>query len=93
MEKEIAGGATAAEAAQITQYEANIGLGITRFMYGCAVETLCEFWKYGEELRMWHNQKYDYSGEGIVNSAIFEIPDHEYEPEDPSDMEQSGMTM
>ena len=93
MEKEIAGGATVAEAAQRTRYEADKGLGITGFMYGCAVKTLSEFWKYGEELRAWHNLQYDYAGEGVVNPAILEMPDHEYEPEKTGDMEQSGMIM
>ncbi len=93
MEKEIAGGATVAEAAQRTQYEADEGLGITGFMYGYAVGTLSEFWKYGKELRAWHNLQYDYAGEGVVNPAILEMPDHEDKPEETGDMEQLEMTM
>ena len=35
--------------------KADKGLGITGFMYGCAVSVLVEMWEYGEELRKWHN--------------------------------------
>ena len=47
--------------------------GITGFMYGCAVNILSRVWKYGDELRMWHNGKYDYQGEGTVNPAILTV--------------------
>jgi len=47
--------------------------GITGFMYGCAVSILSQCWKYGEELRKWHNKEYDYEGEGVVNPAILTI--------------------
>lgn len=32
--------------------------GITGFMYGSAVAVLSQCWKYGEELRRWHNKKW-----------------------------------
>lgn len=48
-------------------------LGITGFMYGCAVSILASCWKYGEELRKWHNKDYKYDGEGVVNPAILSI--------------------
>lgn len=47
--------------------------GITGFMYGCAVSILSQCWKYGEELRKWHNKEYDYDGDGVVNPAILTI--------------------
>lgn len=47
--------------------------GITGFMYGCAVSILFHCWKYGEELRKWHNKKYNYDGDGVVNPAILTI--------------------
>lgn len=47
--------------------------GITGFMYGCSVNILSRVWKYGDELRMWHNGKYDYHGEGTVNPAILTV--------------------
>lgn len=47
--------------------------GITVFTYGCAVDILCRHWKYGEELRKWHNKKYNYDGEEDVNPAIMTI--------------------
>ena len=47
--------------------------GITGFMYGCAVSILSHCWKYGEELRKWHNKEYNYEGDGVVNPAVFTI--------------------
>lgn len=53
-------------------HEADIE-GITGFMYGCAVSILTQSWKYGEELRKWHNREYNYDGDGVVNPAILTI--------------------
>lgn len=47
--------------------------GITGFMYGCAVSILSQCWKYGEELRKWHNKEYNYEGDGVVNPAVLNI--------------------
>ena len=47
--------------------------GITGFMYGCAVSILALCWKYGKELRKWHNKEYNYDGDGVVNPAIMNI--------------------
>lgn len=47
--------------------------GITGFMYGCAVSILTQFWVYGEELRKWHNERYNYDGDGVVNPAVMSI--------------------
>lgn len=54
------------------RHEADIEF-ITGFMYGCAVNILSQCWKYGEELRKWHNKKYNYEGDGVVNPAIVSI--------------------
>ena len=43
---------------------------ITGFMYGYAVSILSSFWKYGEELRVLYNSKYNYEGDGVVNPVI-----------------------
>lgn len=53
-------------------YEANTE-SITGFMYGCAVSILSQCWEYGEYLRRWHNNEYDYEGYGVVNPAIINI--------------------
>ena len=42
-------------------------------MYGCAVSILSECWEYGEELRKWHNKKYNHGGDGVVNPAVLTI--------------------
>ena len=47
--------------------------GITGFMYGAAVSVLSSTWKYGEELRKWHNKEYKHEGEGVVNPALLTI--------------------
>jgi len=55
--------------------------GITGFMYNCAVQALCEFWAYGEDLRVWHNLKVQLRNEGeaankkgtVLNSAVINI--------------------
>ena len=45
--------------------------GITGFMYGAAVRILASCWKYGEELRVWHNAQYNAKkSKGVVNPAI-----------------------
>ena len=87
MEQEIKDGASVAEAAERTNHSADTD-GITGYMYGQAVNLLCNYWEHGEELRQWHNQKYHYSGEGVVNPAILTPPAKEdalpdMEPEEP----------
>lgn len=72
MEQQIEAGASVADAANTTKYEADT-LNITGYMYGCAVSTLAHFWEYGEELRQWHNRDYGYNGQGVVNPAILTI--------------------
>ena len=47
--------------------------GITGFMYGCAVSILSQCWRYGEELRKWHNKEYNYDGDGVANPAILSV--------------------
>lgn len=74
MQLEILKGKTVSECAE----EAQEGLGffgITGFQYGCAVGVLSETWKYGEELRKWHNKQYGVSEEkeGVVNPAVLTI--------------------
>lgn len=48
--------------------------GITGFMYGCAVNMLAHCWKYGEELRRWHNKEWGHEDvDGVVNPAVLTI--------------------
>lgn len=55
--------------------------GITGFMYGCAVRILASCWRHGEELRRWHNVKYQIGTEGeeanerggVLNPALLTI--------------------
>lgn len=74
MQLEIANGKALNEIAETTQSHLSF-LGITGFMYGCAVQSLAQFWIYGEELRKWHNKQYnvDPESKGVVNPAIITI--------------------
>src|SRR6267142_5149427 len=66
MQIEIAKGKSVKDCAEKTSFELGF-LGITGFMYGAAVSMLAKCWKYGEELRKWHNKEYKHEGEGVVN--------------------------
>lgn len=74
MQIEISKGKTVAECANETQNGLGF-MGITGFMYGCAVGILSSTWKHGEELRKWHNKQYGVSEDktGVVNPAILSI--------------------
>lgn len=72
MQIEISKGKTLIECAENTSHELGF-LGITGFMYGCAVNILSQCWKYGEDLRKWHNKEYDHEGDGVVNPAVLTI--------------------
>ena len=72
MQVDIESGLTIKECADTTSHEADVE-GITGFMYGMAVNILSQCWKYGEDLRKWHNAKYKHDGEGVVNPAVLTI--------------------
>ena len=50
-------------------------------MYGCAVSMLAYYWKYGEQLRCWHNLKTQIENEGeranksggVLNPALYTV--------------------
>lgn len=72
MQKLIAEGKTVVEIAEKASHDCDIE-GITGFMYVCAVNALAKCWKYGEELRKWHNKDYGYEGDGVVNPAVLTV--------------------
>lgn len=72
MQVEIQKGKTLAECAENTSFELGF-LGITGFMYGAAVATLSTYWKHGDDLKAWHNKKYNHKGDGVVNPAVLTI--------------------
>lgn len=47
--------------------------GITGAMYGMAINILALCWEYGKELSQWHNNKYNYTGNGIVNPSVLTV--------------------
>lgn len=55
-----------------TSYECDYE-GMSGHTFGLAVHFLTNIWKYGEELRLWHNKQYDYEGKGVVNPAVIHI--------------------
>lgn len=63
MQVEMANGKKLEDVADAASYEADLE-GITGFMYGCAVSTLAACWKYGDQLRRWHNLKTQLGNEG-----------------------------
>lgn len=78
MEEELAAGKPLVEIALPTSHERKVDSdGITGFMYGAAVAELSECWKWGDELRRWHNARYgdDSDTPGVINPAIITLPD------------------
>lgn len=80
MQVEMANEKKLEDVADATSQEANLE-GITGFMYGCAVSTLTACWKYGDQLRRWHNLKTQLGNEGekanesggVLNPALLSI--------------------
>lgn len=87
MEQEMRNGATVAQVAERTSDQADTD-GITGFMYGQAVRILSGYWEHGEELRQWHNQKYGYEGQGVVNPAVWTIS--EKMPEEDAEVQEEN---
>lgn len=81
MEGMIASGQHLKDCADDACSLADDGIGITGFMYGCAVGMLAEVWVHGEELRRWHNLKTQIRNEGekanesggVLNPALLRI--------------------
>lgn len=71
MEREVENGATVAEAAEHTRHTADTE-GITGYMYGCAVQVLCQHWEHGEQLDAWRTEQYERLGQ---NDPIPDTPD------------------
>ena len=72
MQIEISKGNKLVSVAEKTSHELGF-MGITGFMYGCAVNLLSQCWIHGEELRKWHNKEYGHEGDGVVNPAVLTI--------------------
>ena len=47
--------------------------GLTGYAYCQAVNILSRVWKYGEELRRWHNKKCGYEGNGVANPTVLRV--------------------
>lgn len=79
MESRMSKGGHLNDIAEETSFE--VAGGITGFMYGCAVSILSGVWKYGEELRKWHNLDAQIGNEGekanesgaVLNPALMTI--------------------
>lgn len=77
MEKKMSEGKKLEDIAKHASHEADT-MGITGFMYGCAVSILSKCWEHGEALRRWHNldtqigkegEKANETG-GVLNPAL-----------------------
>ena len=80
MEKALGEGEILTEVAGKLSHDADAD-GITGFMYGAAAATLAGCWKFGEELRKWHNLDTQINDEGekankggtVLNPALMTI--------------------
>lgn len=80
MEEQLDKGAALPDIAKQASHDADT-YGITRFMYGCAVQALSNFWIHGEALRRWHNKDCQIGNEGdkanesggVLNPALVNI--------------------
>lgn len=80
MEKAMDSGQQLEAVAKQTSHDADTD-GITGFMYGCAVQSLAEFWIHGEALRRWHNKDTQIGTEGdeanesggVLNPALIGV--------------------
>lgn len=57
MQLKIAAGNTLEDVAEMTSQQAD-PTDVTNVMYSIAVHLLSSYWKYGEQLHSWHNQRY-----------------------------------
>lgn len=65
-------GVTVAQIADKASHDVGVD-GVIGFMNACATDILSKVWKYGEDLRKWHNKQYDYEGDGIFSPAVLNI--------------------
>jgi hypothetical protein len=72
MENGIEEGKELKDVAKETEYPADTER-ITGAMYNSAVNYLVLVWKYGEQLKKWHNDKYGYNGNGVVDSCFIHV--------------------
>lgn len=63
VEQELERGRSLEQVADEASHTADVE-GVTGFMYGCAVGVLAKVWKFGEDLRRWHNLKTQLRDEG-----------------------------
>lgn len=69
MEQRILNGEPLTAVASETSIQADTE-GITGNMFFGAVFLLSSCWRYGEDLRDWHNRSYDYQGSGVLNPSV-----------------------
>ena len=80
MEEAINNGAKLEDVAGELSHKADTEC-ITGFMYGAAVSTLVACWEHGDQLRRWHNKKYQIHDEGdkanenggVLNPALLNL--------------------
>lgn len=81
MQKQMDEGYKLEAIADECSHKADIPVGITGFMYGCAVSILAQCWKHGDTLRRWHNKETQLGDEGdkanesggVLNPALLSI--------------------
>lgn len=80
MQFEMDNGSKLEDVAESTSQEADLE-GISGYMYGRAVSVLVHYWRYGEQLRIWHNLSMQVGNEGeranangtVLNPALLSV--------------------
>ncbi|MEG1705581.1 MAG: hypothetical protein RR290_03280 [Clostridia bacterium] len=69
MQYKLSQGAKLIDIADSTSHNANI-YDLSGSIYPYVVSILSQYWKYGEELFNWYNNKNNYSSDGVTNPSI-----------------------
>ena len=75
IQKKMSEGHKLEDVAQECSDKVNIPCGIDSSVYKSAIVALVQFWKYGEQLRCWHNQDVQFNDEGDIANKTGEILD------------------
>jgi hypothetical protein len=73
MERQMKGGEALADIWYSSRRNVEIYYELSGFQFNTAIALLDSFWVHGDELRVLHNKRHGYEGDGIVNTAIFTI--------------------
>ena len=76
MEEKIVNGAVLEDIAKESErecYDIDSSIDITGSMYPICISLLADCWIFGDDLRNWHNKKYGYKGDKVVNNSVITV--------------------